>query len=718
MGTNIRLAASFQPAPDPLDELLGPSNRPGSNLDCALAHAKAGRPVFPCRPDKAPRITGWQEKATCDPDQIHQWWRQWPDAMPGLPTGRASGLAVLDLDVKDGRDGIAALRALAFDPDSLSPCIVTTMSGGRHLYFQWPEGLACSVDKVARGVDVRAEGGLVIAPGATGEAGGYSAADPVPDELPAWPERLRPAERVADDLAELLGPDPTPLQLWNPDQVRSALGFIPADLPYADWYKIGMTLHHGSTGSEEGLNLWREWSQTAPDSAKKMNKGGDRAWWNKWKSFATGTYKGQPVTLRTLWAEANARGWCWGITDDDFDDLPDLPAESKSDKIGLILARNGDLKPTLHNAVLMLRKVNRDQGYRIRLNDMSGREEWRGGPIGDGELGAFRVAMEQAGMHNVGADLTAGALRMVAQRDRYHPVRDWLNALAHDGTPRLDTWLTRYLGVEDSPYTRAVGRAFLIAMVARVMRPGCKHDHGLVLKGAQGAKKSTACRILAGDAYFSDTMPAIRNDKIEAWRHLRGKWLVELAELAPSRKADAEDLKSFLSGQVDAYRQPYGRKEETVPRQCVFVGTTNEDVFLRDATGGRRFWPVTCGETIDTEALAEDRGQLFAEGVAAFKAGEAWHLSPEMEKLAAVEQEAAREEDPWEGPIREYLDGPTEDLIEPKARDRVTTASVLRHLGVLNERQTGANAKRVAGIMRMLGWTQRRSGNSRAWWRP
>lgn len=178
---------------------------------------------------------------------------------------------------------------------------------------------------------------------------------------------------------------------------------------------------------------------------------------------------------------------------------------------------------------------------------------------------------------------------------------------------------------------------------------------------------------------------------------------MELAELAPSRKADQEDLKSFLSGQVDSYRMPYARLEETVPRQCVFVGTTNEDAFLRDATGGRRFWPVTCGETIDADALAEDREQLFADAVAAFHDGEAWHLSPEMERLAAVEQEAAREEDPWEGPIREYLDGPTKDPFEPKARDsvmegRAQASGRAKREADRGERETGRGHHADAGM--------------------
>ena len=126
--------------------------------------------------------------------------------------------------------------------------------------------------------------------------------------------------------------------------------------------------------------------------------------------------------------------------------------------------------------------------YSIRKNDMTGQDEWRAGPINDADLGLIRVAIEQAGMHNVGADLTAGAVRAVAELNRYHPVKDWLESLRHDGKPRLDSWLTRYLGVDASPYSRAVGRAFLVAMVARVMRPGCKHDHVLILRGDKASE--------------------------------------------------------------------------------------------------------------------------------------------------------------------------------------------------------------------------------------
>lgn len=721
MGTSIDSAAKFQSSYDrDLDELLGPSDYPGSNLEVALAHANAGRPVFPCRPDKTPMVN-WRNAATRDPGQIRSWWSQYPDTMPAIPMGRASGLAVLDLDIRPDKDGIAALRDLGLDPDTLSPCIVTTPSGGRHLYFRWHDGLGNSAGHLPAGVDARGEGGYVIAPGAIAEAGGYSPENPLPDDLPAWPEALRrdTTVPVTDGLAELLGVDDKPSSPWCPDHVRSALAFIPADLPHEDgWRQVGMALHHGSGGSDDGFLIWYEWSQTAPDAAEDMNRRGERVWRAKWKSFALLPNDGRaPITIGTLYAMANDRGWCWGITDDDFDDLPDdgqLPAEIAAEKVGLIRARNGDMKPTLHNAILFLRKVNRDQGYSIRKNDMTGQDEWRAGPINDADLGLIRVAIEQAGMHNVGADLTAGAVRAVAELNRYHPVKDWLESLHHDGKPRLDTWLTRYLGVEDSPYVRAVGRAFLVAMVARVMRPGCKHDQVLVLGGAQGIGKSTACRILGSD-WAGDNMPSIRDGAREAGLYLRGHWLVELAELAPSRKAEQEDLKAFLTRATDEIRAPYARRADIVPRQCVFVGTTNETAFLRDASGGRRFWPVTCGAKIGTEALATDREQLFAEAVSAFRAGEAWHLPPELERQAAIEQEAAREEHPWEQPIREFLDGPTENPIDPKTRDRVTVAEVLRHLGVPTERQTSANARQVAGILRMFGWSRGHTRTGKAW---
>lgn len=521
--------------------------------------------------------------------------------------------------------------------------------------------------------------------------------------------------------------------------VEAVLDHIPnntalADLPATD------RLNQGYTGlfSQVAFALWRQyrddrdrgkalfhdWASRNPDYDRKVVDA-------RWRGLNDKSSGGH-FTLWGLIQIAEPHGfkrddYAYDWADDFEDDAPrsptdltdllggksvkvELPEDARAAKIGVIRAKNGDLKPTLHNAILVLRTVNRDRGFNLRKNDMTGQDEWRGGQLQDADLGMIRVAVEQAGMHNVGADLTAGAVRAVAELNRFHPVRDWLARLQHDGTPRLDTWLTRYIGAPDNAYTRAVGRAFLVALVARVMAPGCKHDHVLVLGGEQGIGKSTACSILGG-AWFGDNMPSIRDGAKEAGLYLRGHWLVELAELAPSRKAEAEDLKAFLTRATDEIRAPYARKADAVPRQCVFVGTTNETAFLRDVTGGRRFWPIACG-TINTNALTHDRGQLFAEALTAFHAGERWHLTQEMDHLAQLEQEDAREEDSWEGAIADFLagDGEFNDPVQA-----ISARDLLTKLGVPLERQSQSQMQRVARILKRMGWDREHNRNGKVW---
>ncbi|MFW2545511.1 VapE domain-containing protein [Primorskyibacter sp. 2E107] len=372
----------------------------------------------------------------------------------------------------------------------------------------------------------------------------------------------------------------------------------------------------------------------------------------------------------------------------------------------------------LHNTTLYLGRNLDSVLPGLAHNMMTGRDEWRDGPLTDAAVALARIALERLGLQTVGKDLVADAAQTVARKLAFHPIRDDLRALRWDGKPRLDSWLVRHAGAEDTPYSRAVGRKFLIAMVARVMQPGCKHDHTLVLSGPQGQNKSTACRVLAGAKYFSDTLPSITGDRTDAIRHLQGKWLVELAELAPSRKSETEDLKAFLSGAVDRVRLPYARYDETFPRQCVFVGTTNEEQFLRDASGGRRFWPVTVGRVIDIDALAAERGQLFAEAFAAYSDREPWWLDRDFEaEHAKPVQEAARESDSWAEDLAAWLDCPPHDLNEEgTVRTEVTISEVLGEaLGLTSAQQHQGHQKRAAAIMRDLGWVKIRTRRGMVW---
>jgi predicted P-loop ATPase len=251
--------------------------------------------------------------------------------------------------------------------------------------------------------------------------------------------------------------------------------------------------------------------------------------------------------------------------------------------------------------------------------------------------------------------IVSDCVERVARDAAYHPVRDYLEALDWDGTPRLNRLFEGYFAAAGDPtYLSAIGAKFAISAVARVLKPGCQVDHVPVLDGEQGIGKTSSVRILAGD-FVADGLPNL-HDKDSAI-YLQGVWIVELAELAAIRRtADLESTKAFLSRTTDRFRPPYGRRTIDMPRQCVFVATTNERQYLRDPTGNRRFWPISCGR-IDLNGLARDRDQLWAEAVALYIKGRAWHLNGEESAAARKEQSARVYVTELEQQVTEHLDG-------------------------------------------------------------
>jgi hypothetical protein len=158
-----------------------------------------------------------------------------------------------------------------------------------------------------------------------------------------------------------------------------------------------------------------------------------------------------------------------------------------------------------------------------------------------------------------------------------------------DGVERLDRWLSTYLGADDSDYSRAVGSRWLISAVARTFQPGAKADCCLILEGPQGIRKSTALRTIAGE-YFTDELADLGSK--DAAMQTRGVWIIELSELDSLSHAEVARIKAFMSRTTDRFRPPYGMRLVESPRQCVFAGTVNHGTYLRDETGGRRFWPI------------------------------------------------------------------------------------------------------------------------------
>lgn len=255
-----------------------------------------------------------------------------------------------------------------------------------------------------------------------------------------------------------------------------------------------------------------------------------------------------------------------------------------------------------------------------------------------------------------GKDKIFDGLNVVAMARRFHPVRDYLDGCMWDGVQRLERLLVEFLGADDTPYTRAVTRKALVAAVARIYRPGCKFDYMLTIRGRQGLGKSALISKLGGP-WFSDSFTTLQGK--DAFEQVQGVWLMEIGELASMKKAEVESIKLYLSKQVDRFRPAYGRRIQEFPRQCVFIGTTNEEQFLRDKTGNRRFWVVDTPHTPTrhwSQLTPAEVALIWAEAVAIYKKGEALYLSEEMEAEARAIQETYEEENPKVGIVAQYLE--------------------------------------------------------------
>ena len=243
----------------------------------------------------------------------------------------------------------------------------------------------------------------------------------------------------------------------------------------------------------------------------------------------------------------------------------------------------------------------------------------------------------------------------------------------------------------------------MISAVARALNPGCQVDSMLVLEGPQGAGKSSAARILFGSAYFSDSLPAV-NTK-DASDHLRGKWGIEIPELSAMNKSDVESIKAFVSRRVERYRRAYDRAETTFQRRCVFIGTTNQDNYLRDETGNRRFWPVRVGK-IDLPALERDRDMLWAEAVYWYRQGFKWHMPRKLMPVVEAAQKSRVKVDMWQDELGRKLEGETDVSLHEAAlelkldRTRMGTAEQNRLTACLKGLGFSQNGKFTSGQYR------------------
>jgi len=360
-------------------------------------------------------------------------------------------------------------------------------------------------------------------------------------------------------------------------------------------------------------------------------------------------------------------------------------------------------------------KCRRDTPVGLKLNELwDEHQDFRLGLWIAQELNLF---IKSEGMISSG-------VRATATENKYHPVRDWLNSLVWDGVPRISDWLTDFAGVAKTEYTSLVARYFLIGMVARIFDPGCKMDTALIMEGLQGEGKSSVARALCGDAWFSDTL-FVMGDK-DSFLALRGRWAYELAELDSFNRSESTRAKAFISSSTDTYRAPYDRVTKDHPRQCVFIGTTNQYEYFKDSSGNRRYWPVLCSDELNLDGLRAMRPQLFAEAVHYFLPGMEecaqgkkrsrehswWPTKEEQDRLFTPEQEMRELDDPWMPQIYEWLKF-NHDKKEVTSLEVLVGAIKMEVSKIDGTKQA---AMRIGVCMRKLAWgKKRRSGGAREW---
>jgi predicted P-loop ATPase len=650
-------------------------NSPLTPHEHALAYAWRGLPVFPahslrdgrctcgdaeCKtPGKHPRTINGVKDATTNAAQIERWWSQWPDANIGIAT---DDLTVVDVDVSNGKPGEASLRALEAKHGPLPQTFkVKTGSGGWHYYFRGAG--RNSAGKLGPGIDTRGTGGYVIAPPSVHVSGGryeLEAVAPARDPIAPVPEWIAAALRTKTlHASAALDAEFELTREHCLEQVRSLS-------------------RKTSVAAQRERKLWRDLADGVPLCERDRGRAHNHGLYVTLivaKAYPTASPESVCKLLSPTWGEDEATEIA-----KEFTGARNLLA-AESDEItakiqtyesaGLALGDQGKVLPTPANVLKIARMPGKGLAGCLRINvrgqllecralPWDSSDRWREWTDSDD----MRLAewLQDAWEIFVGPERTRAPIATAAAVCEVDPFLEWLQSLAQwDGTPRVETWLTRTFGGESTSYTRAISQKFLLSAIARTYLPGCKADTKPVLVGPQGYLKSTALRTLVGSEFFTDAA----SDPNEAIKDRLARYhravLIEDQEMSTHTRADVNADKAFLSTSVDVFRPPYGHSTGSYPRRFVLCGTSNEsDGFLHDVTGGRRYWPFRCEQRADIEWLSANRDQLWAEALQVWsdESRRVWWLSSEEEIAAAAVQEEHRASLPYEDSLRERLSDP------------------------------------------------------------
>lgn len=368
--------------------------------------------------------------------------------------------------------------------------------------------------------------------------------------------------------------------------------------------------------------------------------------------------------VKKLWVTTNKREIRTAL-EDFSDEVEEIVDDKWMDD--LATGKNGTVAETVENIELIFNNDPNLKGlvgfneFKFGLPELRKKTPWNRIPSdvwSDSDDANLRVYLAKVyGLHNWA--LIKDQLTIAMENNGFDPVKEYIESTEWDGTPRCETLFIKYLGAEDSTYVRTITRKMLVAAVARVYKPGCKFDYMVTLVGPQGIGKSLLIYKL-GHGWTSDTLPDVKTEK--AFDALQGIWLMEIGELAALRKTDRESIKLFISKTEDTYRKAYARNTSVNKRRCIFIGTTNDDAFLNDSTGNRRFLPIDVNESsVETavwDGLSEEEvSQIWAEAKKLFDGGENIMEMPEEVRATAVEKQDSHSIDnPLIGVIEEFLE--------------------------------------------------------------
>lgn len=725
---------------------------------CELPNGKAWPNCNPDKPGKHP-WKGWKQTPMETPEQGYAAWRQVFDQYGsrngvniGVRTGPQSKIFAVDLDVGPGKEGLESIERWMTN-HSLNWSDIGTLSaetggGGTHLVYGYPPGIAkistlAGSTAIGNGVDVRGDGGyILVAPSVHASGKCYKWRDAGFDVsyIKQAPQALvsiltgkakKPAAVEGD---ETYNPSLEELKDYADELQRKrtnrskTVGENLEKLLAGD--KIGEIGTRHDVYRDVVFFIKRKWPQCTAAGIMPFFAESFREWWPDDSEYHT--------AVANITATFN------------FEIEVDNTWKAQ-------LAVNDLGQPTATDANLLIYFKHHPSWQNVlAYNERSNRPVYLKSPPTEDKIDTFDLSADRSHIalwFQTKAKMTSkiqqndiqSALLAVARRKAFDPLQQQVLSLRGlwDGVPRLDTVFQRIASTPDDAWTRTITPLWFKSLVARILWPGCKVDTMLILEGEQGYKKSSFFQSVLPDmAFFSDSLNRVKHD-VESIRLIHsGPAIFEIGELSGLKKQEVEEIKAFLSASQDELR-PLFENYRTTKRRCVFVGTTNRDDYLRDETGGRRFWPLKVLRPIDIHTVYNERAQWFAEALYRLETlGEIWYLEgADQHQLASAEQDARYEEDIWYQKIAEYLsdknratnknpenvatstDQMTEMLNKTRAGDFVTISQVAENaLKIEMKHAKSAEGQRINRILRKLKWFPDRetveNTQIRGWRRP